>query len=311
MRHFQTILYISQGICDECEGLNQALSIARNNEGKLKILTLCPQLPNKIEGYKQKYQEALIEQVHASLAKARVVTKVTEANLPVEIEVLESNTPAVDVIKQAIQQDADLVIKEAELRDSGQGFKALDMHLLRKCPCPVWLARPIPDSRSTMKVLVAIDPESHESASEQLSLRLLELADSLACSCNQTLEVISCWKYHSEDYLKDNVWVRVSDEALTNEIDQMRAEHRIALDALIEKAPRKSKVKVQHIAGLPEKVIPEFVRDHGIDILLMGTVARTGIAGFIFGNTAENIVQELSCSLVALKPNGFVSPVKA
>jgi len=43
----------------------------------------------------------------------------------------------------------------------------------------------------------------------------------------------------------------------------------------------------------------------------MGTVARTGISGFIIGNTAENILEEISCSLIALKPEGFVSPVKA
>jgi len=43
----------------------------------------------------------------------------------------------------------------------------------------------------------------------------------------------------------------------------------------------------------------------------MGTVARTGILGCLMGNTAENIVVELKCSLLALKPGGFVSPVKA
>lgn len=43
----------------------------------------------------------------------------------------------------------------------------------------------------------------------------------------------------------------------------------------------------------------------------MGTVARTGIPGFIIGNTAENTLREIRCSLLALKPNGFVSPVKA
>lgn len=32
---------------------------------------------------------------------------------------------------------------------------------------------------------------------------------------------------------------------------------------------------------------------------------------FIIGNTTENIVQELSCSLIAFKLEGFVSPVKA
>ena len=48
-----------------------------------------------------------------------------------------------------------------------------------------------------------------------------------------------------------------------------------------------------------------------IDILVMGTVARTGIPGFIMGNTAENLIQELKCSLLATKPNGFVSPITA
>ncbi|WP_421712475.1 universal stress protein [Aeromonas salmonicida] len=57
--------------------------------------------------------------------------------------------------------------------------------------------------------------------------------------------------------------------------------------------------------------MPQYVADHQIDILVMGTVARTGISGFFIGNTAENVVQKLECSLLALKPNGFVSPVMA
>lgn len=52
------------------------------------------------------------------------------------------------------------------------------------------------------------------------------------------------------------------------------------------------------------------VTQENIDILVMGTLARTGIAGFVIGNTAENIVQSIECSLVALKPEGFVSPIK-
>lgn len=37
-------------------------------------------------------------------------------------------------------------------------------------------------------------------------------------------------------------------------------------------------------------------------------LARTGISGFFPGNTAENILQKIGCSLLALKPQGFVSP---
>jgi nucleotide-binding universal stress UspA family protein len=62
---------------------------------------------------------------------------------------------------------------------------------------------------------------------------------------------------------------------------------------------------------MPDQSIPDFIDQNDIDILVMGTVARTGIYSFVIGNTAENILQKLSCSLLALKPKGFVSPVKA
>ena len=45
------------------------------------------------------------------------------------------------------------------------------------------------------------------------------------------------------------------------------------------------------------------------DLLVMGTIARTGIAGFIVGNTAERLLPRIPCSVLAIKPEGFVSPV--
>ncbi len=71
------------------------------------------------------------------------------------------------------------------------------------------------------------------------------------------------------------------------------------------------KQHIHHIKGRPDLMIPPFIQNEKIDILVMVTVARTGIRDFIFGNTAENVVQNLPCSVMALKPNGFVSPVKA
>jgi universal stress protein E len=59
-----------------------------------------------------------------------------------------------------------------------------------------------------------------------------------------------------------------------------------------------------------EEVIPEFVVAHGVDLVVLGTVARTGIAGLLIGNTAERLLQRLPCSVLAVKPNGFVSSVR-
>jgi nucleotide-binding universal stress UspA family protein len=41
----------------------------------------------------------------------------------------------------------------------------------------------------------------------------------------------------------------------------------------------------------------------------MGTVARTGISGFVMGNTAETILSQIDCSVLAIKPPGFETPV--
>ena len=41
----------------------------------------------------------------------------------------------------------------------------------------------------------------------------------------------------------------------------------------------------------------------------MGTVARTGIAGFFVGSAAEGILNQIDCSVLTVRPPGFVSPV--
>jgi hypothetical protein len=58
------------------------------------------------------------------------------------------------------------------------------------------------------------------------------------------------------------------------------------------------------------EVIPAMIRDIKADLVVMGTVARTGIPGFIVGNTAEMILSQIACAVLAVKPPGFVSPVK-
>jgi nucleotide-binding universal stress UspA family protein len=55
--------------------------------------------------------------------------------------------------------------------------------------------------------------------------------------------------------------------------------------------------------------IPELVKEHQIDLVMMGTVGRTGIPGFLMGNTAETILNRIDCSVLAIKPEGFVTPV--
>jgi universal stress protein E len=67
----------------------------------------------------------------------------------------------------------------------------------------------------------------------------------------------------------------------------------------------------QHlVARHPVDAIPLVVKAAGIDIVVMGLV-RTGLKGLFIGNTAEQLVDELPCDLLIVKPPGFRTHVPA
>ncbi len=41
----------------------------------------------------------------------------------------------------------------------------------------------------------------------------------------------------------------------------------------------------------------------------LGTVGRSGIRGLLPGNTAEKVLDTCDCSILTVKPEGFVSPI--
>ena len=58
----------------------------------------------------------------------------------------------------------------------------------------------------------------------------------------------------------------------------------------------------------PEHVILAAVERRRPDLVVMGTVSREGVSGFLVGNTAERLLHRLDCSLLTVKPRGFVAP---
>lgn len=311
MRKFRNILYVGHATGDETEGLKQALSLARNNQSPLTVLIECPELPNSLGDYKKAFEESLTELVKKSIQAIRATLKLSETEPQITIKFESGTTPAICTIRRVLRDAHDLVVKEAEPKEGSKGFKAMDMELLRKCPCPVWLCRPIQKHRNEIRVAVAIDPQYEEQVGHDLAVRLLELSRSLADTCSGQLSIVSCWLYEFENTLRGNAWIKVSENELQKFVTNTQSEHKAALEALIRESSIGGEYHVHHIKGRPDQMIPSFVENEKVDVLVMGTVARTGIRSFIIGNTAENILQGLGCSLLALKPNGFLSPVKA
>lgn len=43
-----------------------------------------------------------------------------------------------------------------------------------------------------------------------------------------------------------------------------------------------------------------------LDLVIMGTLARSGLKGIVIGNTAESVLGALNCPVLRVKPIGFV-----
>ena len=69
--------------------------------------------------------------------------------------------------------------------------------------------------------------------------------------------------------------------------------------------------EIHLIRGAPNRVIPDAINELKADILLMGTVSRSGLSGLLLGNTAEEVLYGVDCSVAIVKPDGFICPVEA
>ncbi len=310
MPTFQKILFVSQAVTHDIGALKEALAIARNNQAGLSALIVCPEFPAAQARYRERYEASLVQHLEASIQAARAATGIGAAEVPIPIHVDSGSTPAVRIIRHVQRDGTDLLIKEAEHDDAERGFKAVDMELLRKCPCPVWLSRPGFDRTNGVNVAVAIDPQGADRQAQDLSVHLLGLARSVSDQLGGELHIVSCWDFPFEEYLRGNVCIKMTNEEILDTVLKTQRAHHAALKRAMQKSAIGGQLQVHHIRGQPDQALLQFIADCHIDLLLMGTVARTGIPGFVIGNTAENVFRKLDCALLAVKPAGFDSPVK-
>ena len=91
-------------------------------------------------------------------------------------------------------------------------------------------------------------------------------------------------------------------------LENLVDEYRSTLD---DDRAKRFNPKLELLRGDPTVVIPQRVKELDADLLGIGTVSRAGFSGWLIGNTAEAILNCIDCSVVALKPEGFIPPVSA
>ena len=305
MQQFKNILLDIHPEESEVKGtvaLDKAITLAKSNGSKLTLLSVLKEPPGL-------FHEEIAPQLLAEAIQERkewlqgLMAK--HVDIDVTINVIEGER-FLEIIRQVLRNQHDLVITTTG-ENKGirtQLFGTTTMKLMRKCPCPVWVIKR-DQTKPYKRILAAVDPTDDDVKRDSLNPLILELAAGMARKEKAELHIIHVRNLMNRRYVR-----RMKKEDVEELISRMKALYDLRMDTLLKQVDLTDlNPHVHQLEGNSVDVITELVISEDIDLLVMGTVCRTGITGFLIGNTAEVVLDEVNCSVLTLKPEGFVTPV--
>ncbi|MGB6228666.1 MAG: universal stress protein [Litorimonas sp.] len=325
MRQFSNVLFVVAEDGDPMAALQQAIGLTRQDGATLTLVSSIETLVSAASS--GRFHDELAEAFDALRSKRLDALKTLADAVPDGIatvcEVVEGKT-YIEAIRRVQLYDHDLIVTQASQDGSGalgRIFVSEEMQLLRKCPCPVLLLRPSED-RSFNRIMATVDfdhevDETGTRTPSALNADLLDLAASIADRDESHLDVVNIFTVPGEGAMVAG-WIPMAPENLSDYAKscETAAEDRLT-QTVGESRDRTNlpifgtdRVETHLVKGRARSEIPALAERLGSDLVVMGTLGRVGVPGLLIGNTAETILGSIRCSVLALKPKGFESPIR-
>ncbi len=312
MKRFKNLLFVADESKGERYALGRAARLAVANGAKLTLFdvvssdnfmpsdsTLEPALDEIRQAHLQARREEL-EELGASLGK-------DYSSLEVAV-VVKSGSKARTAVRAVLADGYDLVVKAPQggIQRLNMLFGTTDQQIMRKCPCPVWIIRPM-DTDNYRRILAAVEIDPNEPEAAPLATQIMEMSTSLAEMDDSELIVAHAWHLAAEAKLKTG---HIDMGLVERVIADMGRTHKKSVEALVAAHPY-DKTTIQVVKGEAGHVIADLAEERKADLVVIGSVGRSGIPGLMIGNTAEKVIASVDCSVMTVKPAGFESPLQA
>lgn len=300
MRRFRNIVFIPLSNAPVPRAIDVAAGLAKENGAELTVFGVVPehtalQHPPETHAQGREITDELLRCLSDTL---RVWAEVIEPGVGSQVRTAIGR-PAVEIVRAVLEHDYDLVIIST---DGGDEAEATMRRVLRTCPCPVWVFRPEGGNR---RVLAAVDPLDDP----ELNRLVLELASSQALNGQGQLRVVHAWQAHGELVMTGQVGDLLRSPRFASFAAAAEAEHRRQLDGLLADVAVEADHTVHLINASPVRAVKALIELHQIDLVVMGSIGHSTHDGSTVGDTAEQISATARCSVLMVKPNGFVSPI--
>lgn len=282
--------------------LNRAAALARASGGELH-LCLFEQQP-LLEAVAHLSSEVARLAREAQLAEAHrwlndKVQALRETGVKASGEVVWGRPLLEHMLNKIRQQQPDLVVKDIHLEPLLRRvlLTPIDWHLLRDCPCPLMLVNPqaLPLPR---RVVAAVEPVSIEHSGGHLNERIFQIATEIAALSGASTELAFAYEGLSPLAVSQPEEYTVVAAEIYEQLRQTQVQ-RFHSFAAAQGVPAE---RQQVLYGPPWLALADCADDPRADLLVLGTVQRSGLERALIGSTAERILDQARCDLLAIKP---------
>lgn len=231
--------------------------------------------------------------------EAEELDRLSDLGLQATVKAVFTNHPLQDILKTVEHLKPDLLIKDVTLESVLKRvfITPLDCHLLRECPVPVHLVNQVRYS-VPHRIVAAVDPFDPSTHISGLNDTIIQTANALALQCDAPLHLLYAYDlspaFNSDAPLAGGGWG-------VDLIEELRQSLHQAFITLAERYAIPPERR-HFVMGLPVPVISQFVEQYLADVVVMGTVHRTGVDRLIGSNT-ERALYSVPGSLLAVRAN--------
>lgn len=312
MDKFKNILVAASPGHLEIPVLKKAAGMAAANGAKLTVLDVVEPIPARrrtvtVDGSSVDLETLLLDDRRQQLTAAVESAGVDDA----VVEVV-AGKPFIEVTRYAIAHESDLVIvgESPPVKSRARTVASDVTQLIRSCPTPVWVM--CPSRARKVRILALVDPDPTDPVRDSLNDAVLDLATSITRREDAQLHIAHAWQLPGETTLRSSAFLSLPRREVDLMVQAAGEEHQTKLDELAQRHRVAELGGQTHlIQGPPDQVLPKLAERLDSNLIIMGTVARRGLGGLIMGNTAESMMRAVRCSILTVKPEGFISPVSA
>lgn len=253
-----------------------------------------------LEGNEEHFQRELRREADNKLK--RQILGLGSTGVEIRYETLLGE-PYEELVHSVQQEGYDLVVAgtrgHSALKHLVLGSTA--KRLIRKCPASVWIVKD-KEIKPPTSILAAVDMS-------EVSRLALDQAIWMARQAEAPLHILHVIESTglSADLLDTNVAgppAKPLREVIQTEIEQQ-------LERFLSSVESAGIKTTKHLLwGSPAHETVRLATDLKSDLIVLGTVGRSGVEGLLLGNTAESVLTHCDCDILTVKPAGFVSPIK-